>query len=135
MKKLNKTVLVADDDPDIRLYLETLLKDNGFDVLLAENGEEATNLAINNSPDIISLDVSMPEKSGSRAFKELQDHEKTKHIPLMLVTGVDHVYKKFIHTRRTVKPPAAYIEKPVKPQEYLRIICELLGIELLSDIN
>ena len=123
-----KTILIADDEPDVRAYLGTLMEDNGFDVLLAENGEQAMDMAINKKPDLISLDISMPEKSGARALKELTENEATNMIPIIVVTGVDPRYKQFIHTRRTVTPPTAYFEKPVKPEEFVEKVFELLGM-------
>ena len=62
-----KTILVVDDEPNIISYLEALLQDNGFNTLSAINGQEAINLAKSHKPDLVSLDISMPEKSGVRA--------------------------------------------------------------------
>jgi two-component system, OmpR family, alkaline phosphatase synthesis response regulator PhoP len=126
--KVNKTILIADDEPDVRTYLQTLLEDNGFDVLLAENGKIAVEKAIENKPDLITLDVTMPEESGSRALKELQVDKATENIPVIIITGVDTRYKNFIHTRKSVDPPAGYFEKPIDRDEFLAKIKELLKL-------
>lgn len=126
--KLNKTILIADDEPDVRTYLQTLLEDNGFDVILAENGKEAVEKAASDKPDLVTLDITMPEESGSKALKELQVNEATKNIPIIIVTGVDSRYKNFIHTRKSVDPPQGYFEKPIDREEFLGKIKELLNI-------
>ncbi len=122
-----KKILIADDEPDVRVYLSTLLEDNGYEVLLAANGKEAVALAIEKKPDLILMDISMPEESGSRAFKEIQDNPATKDIPVVIVTGIDHAYKNFIHSRRTVKPPAGYFEKPIDRDLFISKIHEFLA--------
>ncbi|MFC2131007.1 response regulator [Bacteroidota bacterium] len=130
MNTNNKTILIVDDEKDVCTYLATLLQDNGFNVLIANNGKEGVDIAIKNNPDLISLDITMPEESGVKAFRELQDSELTKNTPVIIVTGVDNRFKEFIHTRNQVNPPAGYFEKPVKPVEFIKKVCELLGVEI-----
>ena len=66
-----KKILVVDDEKDVCTYLATLLKDNGFDVLIATNGKEAVDIALKNNPDLISLDITMPEElSPQKIFPE-----------------------------------------------------------------
>lgn len=128
MSDTKKTILITDDEKDVLTYLSTLLEDNGFAVLTASNGQECLNIAFDKKPDLISLDVSMPEKSGVKALKELQESDITKNTPIIIVTGVDSRFKDFIHTRRQVHPPQGYIEKPVKPDDYIAKINELLNM-------
>jgi len=124
-----KTILIVDDEKDVCTYLATLLQDNGFNVLIANNGKEGVDLAIKNNPDLISLDITMPEESGVKALRELQESEITKNTPVIIVTGVDNRFKEFIHTRNQVTPPSGYFEKPVKPKEYIGKVLELLGMD------
>jgi DNA-binding response OmpR family regulator len=97
-----KKILVVDDEPDIVTYLEALFQDNGFEVIAAYNGKEAFEKAVNEKPDLISLDITMPEESGIRTFRDLQDHEATQKIPIIIVTGIDPQFKRFIETRKQV---------------------------------
>jgi CheY-like chemotaxis protein len=69
----------------------------------------------------------MPEESGVRAFRNIQETEETKDIPVIIVTGVSLDFKKFIHTRKNIRPPAGYMEKPIDTSELLAKINDALG--------
>jgi len=122
-----KKILVVDDEPDLLNFLGAFLQDNGFDVIFASDGKECLKKAKEEQPDLITLDITMPEESGVRAFRNIQEDEQTKDIPVIIVTGVTSEFKKFIHTRKVVKPPAAYMEKPVDTSALLAKINEILG--------
>ena len=123
-----KKILIVDDDPDIVAYLEAFFKDNGFQTIFAVNGKECYDKAVNEMPDLITLDVTMPEESGVRALRDLQENEKTANIPIIMITGVTTEFKKFIHTRKQVKPPVAYFEKPIERDALLSKVKEVLGL-------
>lgn len=83
-----KTVLLADDDPlIIRLYQNKLTKD-GYRVILAANGNEALIEVMEQKPDLILLDVMMPEKNGVETLKALKQDEKMKDIPVIILTNL-----------------------------------------------
>lgn len=121
-------ILIVDDDNDILTYLSTLLKDNGFDAIEALNGKEGYEKAISEKPDLICLDITMPEESGVKAYRNLSDNEATKNIPIFIVTGVAHDFKHFIEKRKQVPPPAAYFDKPIDKEEFIKKIKEVLKI-------
>jgi len=122
-----KKILVVDDEPDLLNFLGAFLEDNGFEVIYATNGKECLEKAKKEQPDLITLDITMPEESGVRAFRNIQEDEQTKDIPIIIITGVTPEFKQFIHTRKVVKPPAAYMEKPVDTSTLLVKIHELIG--------
>lgn len=122
-----KTVLVVDDEPDVLTYLSTFLEDQGFAILKAKDGKEAMEVAASEKPDLITLDISMPEQSGVRTFRDLQDHDDTKNIPVIVITGVTSEFKKFLLSRKQVEPPTAYFEKPIDREALLEKINELLS--------
>lgn len=122
-----KKILVVDDEPDLQSFLGAFLEDNGFEVTIAANGKQCLAKAKEEKPDLITLDITMPEESGVRAFRNIQEDPDTKDIPIIIVTGVTSEFKQFIHTRKVVKPPAAYMEKPVNTSELLAKIKEILG--------
>jgi len=122
-----KKILVVDDEPDLLNFLGAFLEDNGFHVVFAQNGKECLEKAREEQPDLITLDITMPEESGVRAFRNIQEDEKTKDIPVIIITGVTSVFKQVIHTRKVVKPPAAYMEKPVNTVDLLTKINEILA--------
>ena len=84
---MTNRVLIADDDEDIRAYLEVTLRLDGFDVVQAGDGVEAVTLARTRSPDVIILDVMMPRLDGLQALHRLRGDSRTSHIPVVLLTA------------------------------------------------
>jgi CheY-like chemotaxis protein len=121
-----KKILIVDDEPDVVTYLSTFFKDNGYEVVTAANGKEAYEKAVSEMPDLITLDITMPEESGVRCFRDLQENEKTQNIPVIIVTGVSGEFKRFIETRRQVQPPVSYFEKPIDRTKLLEKIEEII---------
>ena len=83
----DKTVLVVDDEPNVRKYLQTILEDAEFKVLTAADGEEALAIIREQRPDFISLDLIMPRKSGHKVLFELKRDPALSKIPVLLVTA------------------------------------------------
>jgi len=124
---MGKTVLVVDDEPDVVTYLCALLRDNGYETLDAFNGDQAIELARQNQPDVVTLDITMPETTGVRAYRTLREDPALKHIPVVIVTGVSHDFKHFISTRPHLPPPDGYLEKPIQPEQFLSEVARLAG--------
>ncbi|HZQ27042.1 MAG TPA: response regulator [Acidimicrobiales bacterium] len=82
-----RRILVADDDPDILHLLTLNLEAEGYDVVKATNGEEAWTLARNAVPDLVVLDVMMPERDGLDVLTSLKANPRTQHIPVVLLTA------------------------------------------------
>ena len=122
-----KTVLVVDDDPDAREFLSTVLQDNGFAVTTANDGTEAIAMIEQSPPDLVALDITMPEKSGVAVYRRLKEDDQLKTIPVIVVTGISDDFKKFISSRRQVPPPEGYISKPVDHEQFLKMVRDLLG--------
>ena len=127
MSEPPKKILVVEDEPDMLNFLSTFFQDNGFEVLTAVNGKECFEKAKDDQPDLITLDISMPEESGVRAFRNIQEAPETKDIPVIIITGISKDFKKFIHSRKKVKPPVGYLEKPIDTSELLAKVNEILG--------
>ncbi len=83
-----KKVLVVEDNPSLRQTLSEFLEADGFGVITASDGEEAINLAQNNSPDIILLDIILPKKDGFEVIKTLKNDDRTKDMPIVLLTNL-----------------------------------------------
>ena len=124
---VKKTILVVDDEPDIRKYLTRLLIDNGYETLTADNGEEGLAVARNDHPDAICLDIVMPEKSGVRMYRDLCADPELAKIPVVVVTGVTKEFENFISSRRSVPPPKGYVSKPIVTDELLEKISRALA--------
>lgn len=122
-----KTILVVDDDPDAREFLVTVLEDNGFAAVTANDGTDAIAMIDEKVPDLISLDIAMPEKSGVAVYRKLKEDDRLRSIPVIIITGISDDFKKFISTRRQVPPPDGYISKPVDHEQFLKMVRDLLG--------
>lgn len=120
-----KRVLIIDDEPDTQIYFSNLLQDNGFDTVTAENGEEGLKKVRSAKPDLITLDMSMPETSGVRCYRELRDNEEWKSIPVIVITGISDEFRGFISSRRQVPPPDGYLSKPVDEEQLLKMVRQL----------
>ena len=129
-----KTILVVDDEEDIREFLSTVLKDAGFDVVTAADGEEALERVEDEAPDFISVDLVMPRKTGLEFLYDLRAREEWKRIPVMVVTSHAHDdmgkkdFQDIFSGKKKLAGPQFHLEKPVDPDEYLRLICRQLGI-------
>ena len=129
----DKTVLVVDDEPDVRRYLMTILEDAGFRVLTAGDGEEALEMIRRDPPDFISLDLIMPRKSGHKLLFELRRDKQLARIPTLIVTAHarDDLGQRDLEDlmeNRSMSGPGTYLEKPVDPLNYVRSIQRALGI-------
>jgi DNA-binding response OmpR family regulator len=105
-------VLVADDEPPIRLLCQVNLSIAGMDVLQATDGEEALELARTGRPDIVLLDLMMPRVDGWTVAQELRSDERTKEIPIVFLTA-----RATANDRRRAEELGAlgYVLKPFDP--------------------
>jgi CheY-like chemotaxis protein len=124
-----KHILVVDDEPDTLTYLMTVLEDEGYTTTGVMNGQEALAALQEKNPDLITLDITMPEKSGVAVYRKLKEDPNYKQIPVVMITGISDDFKRFISTRRQVPPPDAYISKPVDHEELIKVIGSLLETE------
>ena len=128
-----KKILVLDDEPNVVAYLETLLQDNGYDTVSAGDGREGMEKARIERPDLITLDISMPEESGVRFYRELKQDPDLAGIPVVIVTGVTGYggkpedFQKFISSRGKVPPPEGFVPKPIDRDELLKGVTSLLS--------
>src|SRR5712691_11360442 len=118
------TILVADDDLEARNYFETLLSLQGYEVVLAESGEEAlAYLAEAQCPaSLVLLDVMMPGKDGVETFQEIRVHYKD--LPVVLVSSAPSwpFIMEAMNGDTLEGTPAQFLEKPVVPEELLGTI-------------
>jgi len=88
MGNSKKTILLAEDDNMISTMYKTKMEAEGFDVLLADNGADALELATKEKPDLILLDIIMPQLDGFSVLGKLKGDSKTKHIPTIMLTNL-----------------------------------------------
>ena len=127
MAEEKKTILVVDDEPDVVTFISTVLTDHGYETVTAKDGVEALDRVKERRPDLISLDITMPEKSGVKFYREMRESDEYKDIPIVIVTGLSDDFQKFISTRRQVPPPDGYLSKPIGADDVLGAVRKLLG--------
>ena len=108
-------------------FIGTLLEDNGYSVVKAADGKQGMAKAKSESPDVILLDICMPEETGVRMFRNLQEEAQTAVIPVIVLTGITHEFKQFIENRRHLRPPAGYFDKPPDREQLLAKVAELVA--------
>ncbi len=113
---VNKKILVIDDDVENQLLIKTYLKFNNYEILSAYNGNDGIVSASANLPDIILLDVNMPNMNGYEVIRLLKANEKTKEIPVIFITASDDM-KSVINSFRS--GGVDYIGKPFSGEELL----------------
>lgn len=130
---MSRRVLTVDDDPDITIFVKTVLEENGYTPLVARNGETGLSMARDESPDLIILDVLMPKQSGIRMYRELKTDESLKNIPVIILSGI--AKRTFLRSQEAltefgdqpIPEPNVYIEKPVEPLELAETVKGLIG--------
>ena len=121
-----KRILIVDDEQDIRTYLSTLLGDQGYETIQAKDGEEAMQKVQAGPLDLITLDISMPEKSGVKFFREMKTDARWKNIPVIIVTGVSEDFRNFISSRHQIPAPEGFVSKPINQEEILDLVRKIL---------
>ncbi len=121
-------ILIVDDDPDLVEAVSMILESKGYDVAAAYGGVEGIEMAKVEEPDLIVLDVMMPDKDGYAVAKELKTDENLKQIPILLLTAVvSHITSTKYTPQMGLETEAEdYMDKPVEPEELVNRIEALL---------
>ena len=134
---MSKKIMVIDDEPDVVIYLSTLLEENGYSVVGASDGMEGMQLLEETKPDLICLDVHMPEDSGIRLFELLKTKEQWRNIPVLIVTGYKMDDPELVHFTRTlsaksIPAPEGFLEKPINRESFLMVVRQALRGEVIK---
>lgn len=116
---MSKTVLVVDDEADVRTYLSTVLKKHGYQVIIAEDGVTGLKLAQEHKPDLITLDLMMPKQSGTDMYRRLQKDDDLVKIPVVVISGLSGRHL-------AVPEPLAVFDKPIDPNELIEVVDKAL---------
>lgn len=112
-------ILIVDDSATQMHNLKTMLEKAGHETLSAINGLEGIQKAESDQPDLILMDVVMPELNGFQATRKITSNDKTKHIPVILVTTKDQDTDKIWGERQGAK---GYLVKPPAEQDLLAMV-------------
>jgi len=130
---MKKTVLIVEDELDMRIFISTLLETSGYRPIMTRDGREGMVKAREISPDLIILDVMMPGEGGVQMYRQLKTDDKLRNIPVILLSGVakntfTH-YLKMLNTRMecAIPEPTAYLEKPPEAEALIKLTERLIG--------
>lgn len=118
-----KTVLVCDDSINTRILLKTVFTKAGFEVLEAEDGFAAQQMALTHLPDLIVIDIIMPGQDGITTIRNLKNSKDTDGIPVVVITGNESLTKLLTKSGTTV---AAVFEKPFRISALKAKVMEIL---------
>jgi twitching motility two-component system response regulator PilH len=120
-----KSAVIIDDEPDITTYLGTFLSDNGWSVRSANDPNKGIALAQEEPPDVVLLDVMMPERGGLSTLIALRKDQRTAKVPVVLVTGIQESLKSdfgaFLERFKNYHPDA-YLQKPIEEAKLLQTL-------------
>jgi CheY-like chemotaxis protein len=125
---MNKKILIVDDDVDFIEAVSTLLEANGYSVIAESDGRKGFEQAKQHQPDLMLLDVMMPQSDGFDIARELHDEKTTQEIPVIMVTGIRKAMGpafKF-EPDDVWLPVKAVLEKPLKPDVLLKTVADTL---------
>ena len=118
---LNNIILVVDDEANIRETIAFILEMEGYDVILAENGEEALRKIKEFKPKFVILDVMMPKKNGYEVAREIRKYEEFKKMYILILTAKGQS----VDERDAIEAGAdSYMSKPFDDEKILRLIEE-----------
>ena len=128
-----KNILVVEDDLHMRIFITTVLETSGYNATASKDGQDGIRKVKEDRPDLIILDVMMPEEGGVSMYRQLKTDNQLKDIPVVMLSGVES--KTFLHSlkmmsiglRDPLPAPEAYVEKPLKAEELLNIVQKLLA--------
>jgi two-component system alkaline phosphatase synthesis response regulator PhoP len=126
---MSKKILIVDDDPDLVEAVSMLLEAEGMNPLAAYGGVEGLARAKEDKPDLIVLDIMMPDKDGYEVAKELAADDQLSDIPVIMLTAVTEYVGSTSYSHGSGKELVAddFFEKPVEPEALVKRILELVG--------
>jgi twitching motility two-component system response regulator PilH len=118
-----KTVLIVEDSATQRKMIANLLRDIHLNVVTANNGIEALEQIYTRSPDLIVLDIVMPQMNGYEVCRRLKTDPKTHHLPILICSSKGEVFDRYWGIKQGAD---AYIAKPFQPKELIATVKQLL---------
>ena len=118
--EMSKKILVVDDEADVRRYITAVLKKGGYETITAEDGASALAITQQEKPDLVILDLQMPNQSGTDYYRKISKDKDLGAIPVIVVSGL-------AGRHLAVKKPVAVFDKPIKPDELLATVEKTLS--------
>ena len=120
----NPTVMVVDDDEDCRVLLSEVLRREGYEVIAAADGVEAQRIALENTPQLILMDIGMPDIDGLSALWRMREHPELAEVPVLIVSAYDYYD---LRAEAASVGCQGYVTKPVDLDELKALVGTLSG--------
>ncbi len=122
-------ILIVDDEKDVVTYLTAVLENDGYSVYSAENADEGYDMFKIIEPDLLCLDIMMPQELGLTMYEKIKKEPEFANTPVIIISGVvseeDFEFRKLIPDK-SIPPPQEYVEKPINRSEFLKIVARLI---------
>jgi len=128
--KESKQILCIEDEPEMIDLIRLILGRRGFEVVGAAGGKEGLEKVRQNQPDLVLLDLMMPDMDGWEVYQQMKADEKTKDIPVIVVTAKAQSIDKVLGLH--IAKVDDYIAKPFSPQELLNSVDKVFGASNVS---
>jgi DNA-binding NtrC family response regulator len=115
-----KKIMVVDDDPNIVDYLVNIFEDNGYATCSASDGSKALGVMKEEKPDLVTLDLEMPQEWGPRFYRAYTKDPELKETPVIIISGLSSI-------DYAIRKAAAAIKKPFDPEHVLSVVKRTLG--------
>jgi len=121
---MGRRILIADDEPNIVISLEYLMKREGFEVSIAEDGEQAVAMIRADPPDLVILDVMMPRRNGFEVCQEIKSDPKLQSVRILMLTAKGRETEV---TKGLAMGADAYVTKPFSTKELVERVRAMLA--------
>jgi len=125
-------VLIVDDEPDVARYLAAVLEAHGYRTSVAHSVESGVEAIKAELPDLVCLDIMMPQESGISLYRKLRESEDTRTIPVLFVSGAEQEEKFDFRTYlpdESIPEPEGYLEKPIDIGKYVELVRSLTELK------
>ena len=126
----SKKILIIDDEPDVVTYLSAVLEANGYKSYATGNTKTAMEKVKDIRPDLICLDIVMPQETGISFYTKLRLDKELKTIPVIIISGIVELEEFDFNTYTkddSIPPPECYMEKPIDVEKYIKKVKQLAG--------
>ncbi len=124
-----KTIFIIDDEPDITIYLTKILEQQEYDIVNASSVEQAVKFLSVQVPDLVCLDIMMPQESGISLYRQMKENPCLEKVPVIIISGLSQEGKFDIRNFITESPipqPEGFLEKPIRIDEFLKLVEDLI---------
>ncbi|MCP4757812.1 MAG: response regulator [Proteobacteria bacterium] len=124
---MTEKVLIVDDEEDVLIYLSALFQEHDFETITALDGKSAFSMAKSERPQLITLDITMPEQSGIRTYRYLKNDDDLKDIPVIIITAIGDTVEVIVDQLDGVPEPEGFIGKPIDHEKLIRMARDLIS--------